>query len=599
MKIFDNLNHFIFTHQKWIRIVLRIGILLASLMAVAALIYYHGFNHTDANKHVIFNVIKLFYGFFLLNFVLKIFFTLDRVQFIKDHMVETILLLIVAYDIISHYLFGIPLLYKVFTAINLKHLNTIYTLSIQFYLLLLVFIEFIRNYKDFNSIKIKPATLFTSSFVVLILGGAFLLSLPAMNTTGRFLNITDALFLSASASCVTGLSPIDISTFFNSKGHFVLMILIQLGGIGILTFASFFATFLKKGISLKHENALKSFTDSENLSGAHGLLRPIIFFTLAFETLAAIGIYSLWGNTPFHSEEQRIFHSVFHAVSAFNNAGFSLYSDGLHTVGLRGLYILHLMFAITIFFGSLGFPAFKDMFGREHIRQRMAQPWRRWKLSTRIAFFTSVLLVVLGAVFFYLLEQNNTLKGMKPVEAAITSIFQSITTRTAGFNTVNIGDMHLTSIFLMLFLMFIGASSGSTGGGIKTSTFVILFVALWGTVKGKRHYSLGKRNIPKDIMLKAFSIFIFSATFIFIVIFALLFTDGDKPLITLIFETISAFATVGLSMGITPNLSDAGKIILVITMFAGRVGLLSLALTLSKEDENLSYRYPDTHIMIG
>lgn len=599
MKAGEKLNNFIFANQRIISLILRILILFISVLTVAALVYYHGFNHTQEYRSFIFNIIKLFYGFFILNFALKLFFTLDRLEFIRSNWVETILLLIVTYDVISHYLFGVPLLHKIFESLNLRHFNTVYTLFIQFYLLILVFIEFIRNYKDFNRIKIKPATLFNMSFILLILGGAFLLSLPAMNTTGKFLNFTDALFLSASASCVTGLSTLDVSSFFTIKGHIVLLVLIQLGGIGILTFATFFATFIKKGIGLKHENAIKSLTDSESLSGAHGLLRPIIFFTLAFEAISAIGTYSLWGDTPFHSQEEKIFHSIFHAVSAFNNAGFSLYVDGLHTEGLRHLYILHLLIAITIFFGSLGFPAFKDMFNRQNIKQRMAQPWKKWKLSTRIAFFTGLFLVFAGAIMFYILEKDNTLKDMKPVEAAITSIFQSTTTRTAGFNTVNIGDLNIQTIFIFLFLMFIGASSGSTGGGIKTSTFVVIFVALWGTVKGKRQFTLGERNIPKEILLKAFSIFIVSATFVFLVIFALTFTDGEKPLITLIFEAISAFATVGLTMGITMSLSAAGKLILVLTMFAGRVGLLSLALSLSSEEDNVNFRYPDTHIMIG
>jgi trk system potassium uptake protein TrkH len=599
MRIGESLNSFIYRKQKWISRLLRVIIILVSLATFVGLIYYHGFEHTDHNKNVIFGIIKAFYGFFILNFLLKYFFTLDRWEFIKSNWVETILLIIVTYDVVSHYLFGYPLLYKLFSALNLKHFNTIYTLFIQFYLLILVLIEFVRNYKDFNRLKIKPSTLFVMSFVLLIFGGAFILSLPAMNTTGKFMPFIDALFTATSAGCVTGLSVIDVSTYFTYKGQFIILILMQLGGIGILTFATFFATFVKKGIGLKHENALKSLTDSENLSGAHGLLRPIIFFTLAFEALAAIGIYSLWGNTPFDSQEIKIFHSIFHAVSAFCNAGFSLYADSLHTGVLQHLYILHLMFALTIFFGSLGFPAIKDMFNRENIKQRMAQPWRKWKLSTRIAFFTAIFLVIFGAISFYLLEYDNTLKGMKPVEAAIASIFQSTTTRTAGFNSVNIGDLKMPTIFIMLFLMFIGASSGSTGGGIKTSTFVIIFVALWGIIKGKRNFTLGERNIPKTILLKAFSIFIFSATFVFTMIFLLTFSDGEKPLITIIFETISAFATVGLSMGITSTLSFAGKIIIMVTMFAGRVGLLSLALSLSTEEKQIKYRYPDTHIMIG
>jgi potassium uptake TrkH family protein len=592
-------NLIIFKRQKLLSRLLRIIIFLVSILAILGLVYYHGFNHTHENKELIFGIIKLFYGFFILNFLLKLFFTFDRMEFVRANWFEMVLLLIVVYDVISNYLFGVPLLHNIFFRLGIRHLDTIYTLFIQFYLLILVFFEFIRNYKDFNRVIIKPSTLFILSFVLLIVTGGLILSLPAMNTTGKFLNLTDAIFTAASAGCVTGLSVVDTEFFFSRKGQIVILVLIQLGGIGILTFATFFATFIKKGIGLHHENALKSLTDSESLLGAHGLLRPIVFFTLTIEGIASLALYSLWGDTHFSSVEEKIFCSVFHAVSAFNNAGFSLFTDGLHTPLINQLYVLHLMVAVTIFFGSLGFPAIKDMFNRHSIKIRLAEPWRQWKLSTRIAFFTGLLLVILGALAFYILEKDNTLLGMNPVEAAITSIFQSTTTRTAGFNTVVIGDCKTPTIFIMMFLMFIGAASGSTGGGIKTSTFVIIFLAIWGIIKGRKHFTLGRRNIPKELILKAFTIFIFSATFVFLMIFCLTFTDNEKPLITLIFESISAFGTVGLTMGITMSLSVAGKWIIIFTMFVGRVGLLSLALSLSTEEKTVACRYPDTHIMIG
>ena len=306
----------------------------------------------------------------------------------------------------------------------------------------------------------------------------------------------------------------------------------------------------------------------------------------------------LWGDYHF-ADGGKIFFSIFHAISAFCNAGFSLFTDNLMEAGIADKYILHFAFAVIIFFGSLGFPAMRDMFEVKNLKARLRMPWKKWKLSTQIAFYSSITLIIFGGVLFYFLERDGVLKGVDTFPAVVTAIFQSVVTRTAGFNSIDIGALGIPMLIIFIFLMFIGASSGSTGGGIKTSTFVVIFTAMWGIIRGKKLISFGRRTISHELIYKAFAIFVFSASFIFICTFILTLIEPQIPIMNILFEEVSAFATVGLSTGITAQLSDASKIVLIISMFVGRVGILTLAFALSSEVGTNAYKYPNSHIMIG
>lgn len=590
----------IFVYEKQAKILktLRFIIFFVSLFVLASLVIYYGYEHTPERKKLLVNASKLFYIFFILNYIMRLIFTLDRRDFIRHNWVEGLLLLFVVYDAVNTYLFDYPLLYNILLKLNIAHTHII-TLFIQLYLLLLVTIEFIKYVQTIDRIKVRPPILFIGSFIALILIGSGLLSLPAMNVTGESMPFIDAFFTATSASCVTGLIVEDTATFFTLKGQIIILVLFQLGGIGIISFATFFATFIKKGIGIQQQNALKEMFDSDSLSGAYALLRQIFLTTFFIELIAIVFIFSLWGDTEFHSFDQKLFYSVFHGVSAFCNAGFSLFSDGLFEEGIRHLYLMHIVIAVVIFFGGLGFPAIRDIFSRAKLRQRMDQPWKRWKLSTQIAVYASFTLIAIGTLMFYILENNNTLAGTKGVEGVIISFFQSVTTRTAGFNTVDIGALRTPTLVIFMFLMFVGASSGSTGGGIKTSTFVVIFKAIIGIIRGQKTFSLGRRTISNEILFKAFSIFVFSASFIFVCITLLSIFEPYIPIQKLAFEEISAFGTVGLSTGITSILSSGSKIVIIISMFVGRVGLLTLAFALSSRRNTARYNYPSTHIMIG
>lgn len=252
-----------------------------------------------------------------------------------------------------------------------------------------------------------------------------------------------------------------------------------------------------------------------------------------------------------------------------------------------------------IFFGSLGFPAIQDLFGIKSLRQRMKQPWRDWALSTKVSLYSSVILVVLGAVLFFVLEGDNTLHETGSFGKVTHSIFQSITTRTAGFNTVDFGSLAIPTLVFMILFMFIGASSASTGGGIKTSTFVVIFLSVFATIRNRKHIELAGRTLSTELLNRALTIFIFAASYIFLSVFTLSITDPNIDIIDITFEAVSAFCTVGVSTGITAELSSAGQIVLMTSMYLGRVGILTLVVALSSAKGSKNYQYPNAHLMIG
>jgi Trk-type K+ transport system membrane component len=359
------------------------------------------------------------------------------------------------------------------------------------------------------------------------------------------------------------------------------------------------------------------------LISAKSLLRRIIFITLSIEFIGFIFIFFSWDESlQFKGLGQKIFFSLFHSISAFCNAGFSLFEGGLYTdmlasdtplfsgdgdVIVKKMYLLHFIIAILIILGGVGFGTIEDVLTPSKIRDRWLHPWKDLKISSKIAIKTTGWLIVLGIIGFMLLESHQ-LRDRTIVEALNTAFFQSVTCRTAGFNTMSFGggadDMALqnSTIILCIFLMFIGACPGSTGGGIKSSTFYLIARSSWASIKGQERIEISRRTIPNDLVRKAFSIFMFATTYNIIAIFLLAVTESSNENITIlqiVFEQISAFATAGLSMGVTSDLSSLGKIIIIISMYIGRVGTLTLALALSNTVSTNSYRYPEGHVMVG
>ncbi|RUA34234.1 MAG: ATPase [Bacteroidetes bacterium] len=570
------------------------------LTAAVLLFFVFGFEAESNELEQVFLGLDVVLIIYFFSFLIRLLYEFRRTEFLKSNKLEAVLVFIIIINTISNYYFDNQIIKYLANTLGFKNYQDAYLTFITFYFLVLIVYEFIKASTVLSKLKTKPARTFIYSFLLLIAFGTGVLMLPAMSIQEGSMPFMDALFTSVSASCVTGLIVVDTANYFTMKGQFVIMILFQLGGLGIISFTSFFATFLKSGVGIKQQLMLQDFLVSESLFSAKGLLRKIIVITLIIEIISFILIFFSWGEeVVFNSMGQKIFFSAFHAVSAFCNAGFSLFTNGLFEDGVVNGYVLHIIIALTLILGGLGFSTIQDLFSRNKLRDRFQNPWKDWALSTKIAVYTSLVLLASGTLVFYLLERGNTLGELNFVESLITSFFQSATARTAGFNTVDIGALRTPTLIVMAFLMFVGASSGSVGGGIKTSTFYLLIVSVFASLRGRLKIEIDRKFIPKELLFKALSIFFFAASLNLIGIFILSITDSKFTLMQLIFEQVSAFGTVGLSTGITADLSFAGRVVIILSMFIGRVGTLTFALALSSRKSTQSYKYPKAHLMVG
>ncbi|MCK5775356.1 MAG: hypothetical protein KAH25_04235, partial [Bacteroidales bacterium] len=401
------------------------------------------------------------------------------------------------------------------------------------------------------------------------------------------------------ASCVTGLTVVDTAHFFTLKGQIIILILIQLGGVNIISFAAFFGILSKKLGGLRYQSILKDLLSAEQLSGSKVLLKNILKWTLYIEIAGSALLFFSWDKITFESPAHKLFSSVFHSVSAFNNAGFSLFSDNLYQIGLQNMVNFQLIIIILVVLGGIGFFVLQDIFGVSSIRNRFKLRWKEYSLMTRINIRMTAILITVGTIAFFFLEQNTTLLDKALDDQILTAVFQSVSTRTAGFNTIDMNLLSTPVLMSFMLFMFIGAGSGSTGGGIKMSTFAIAFKASIATIRGKNSVDFFKRTIPYKIVNRAYAIIVFALVVISISLFLLSIAEPHIDFIKLAFEEFSAFATVGLSTGITPGLSDFGKSIIISSMFIGRVGVLSIAMILSHRVVSRNFQYAKESVMVG
>lgn len=497
----------------------------------------------------------------------------------------------------------------------LQQLNFNFFLSVfkqLFWIYIGVFTVFIREFAalkiDLKRTVINPAQLFIISFLVIIVIGALLLMLP--ETTHSRISFIDAMFTSTSAVCVTGLLVVDTGSFFTESGQTIIILLIQIGGIGIMTFASYFSYFFRGDSTYKSQLAIREMTNTEKIGEVFSTLKKILLITLLIEGTGALLIFQSIDSTVLPVLSDRIFFSVFHSVSGFCNAGFSTLENSFYEASYRFNYPLHLTIASLFILGGLGFPIvlnllkylrtkiksyFLILFGKKYL---VSSPWII-NINTRIVLFTSLILAVFGTLFFFLFEYNNTLSDHSFTGKIVTAFFGAVTTRTAGFNTVDTASLKISTILIVIFLMWIGASPGSTGGGIKTSTFAIAVLNVLSIAKGKSRLEIFKREISSISVNRAFAIIILSITVILISIFLISFFDPDKALLNIFFECVSAYSTVGLSRGITAELSTASKSILILTMFIGRINMLTILIAIFKKVSSENYRFPTENILIN
>lgn len=598
-KVREQINVRLYKHKDFVLNSLKGLSIIVSLVAVGSIIYYHGFPQTLHSISVVHQIIQWSFVFYIIKYFLRFFYDFHPIRFLRQNLFEGIVLGLIVFDFLLNQFVNQAYIDSLLVMTGLENFSSYYIVFIQLYFFLIVLIETAKVSTNIAILHLTPSHLLVLSFIFLIFGGAGLLMLPEM-TVGMHIRFIDALFTSTSASCVTGLIVVDTATFFTLKGKMIIMALIQLGGLNIITFATFFATFSRTKDSLKHIFLLKEIVTSDKVSDTRILIRRILYFSIFIEVIGIVFMFFLWPDAVYFTNiRERIFYSVFHAVSSFNNAGFSLFSNNLFEESMRFAFNFHWVVIALIFFGGLGFSAMTDIFSLQNIRERYKYHWKTLHVGTKIALYTSLTLIFAGAVFYFILEYNNTLNGYSTYGAIVTSIFQSVTPRTCGFNTVDFAALYDPTLIMIIFLMFIGASPGSTGGGIKTTTLTVLFKSAIATIRGKKNIEIYKHCISYDLVDRAYSIALFSASLIFGSAFLLSVFEPEFDFISLLFEEISAFGTVGLSTGITQNLSDSSKIILILSMYIGRIGSLTLAIALTRKALTSKYKYPNANIMIG
>lgn len=457
--------------------------------------------------------------------------------------------------------------------------------------------------------KVNPSLLLASSFLFFIIIGSFMLMMPKC-TSGE-LGYVDSLFVSTSAVCITGLTPVDISATFTPFGILVLSVLIQIGGLGVMTFTSFFAMFFSGNTSIYSQMMVKDMIYSKTINSLLPTLLYILGFTLVIELIGAVMIFlSIHGTLDLSLENELIF-SGFHSLSAFCNAGFSNIEGGMSNEALllhnQSIYLIA---SLLIFLGGVGFPIlenFKSAFVqyiRRFWRWLTRRPQRRkqvhiYNINTKIVMVFTTVIFVVSAVLFFLLEYNNSLAGMSFGDKVVQSVFNAWAPRSSGFSSLNPAGFMTTTIIMIMVLMWIGGGSQSTAGGIKVNTFGVILLELKSIIYGRNRVVVYNRTVTHDSIRRAFAVVTLSILAYVIYSILLVFLEPGLPVKGLLFESASALFTVGSSLGVTPELSDASKILLSTAMFVGRVGLLSLLIGLVGQKSDPPIKYPSDSVIIN
>lgn len=573
--------------------------LLASIAALCLLVYEFGFRLDPESHKQIFFAYQIFLQIFLLTGVVRILLNPKDFRHEKGFWIDVAVMLS---------LLGIVIINSILEEKNIPGLHKIN--HVMSYVLL-IFISTIQVSKEIvTSLQrhLKPELMFAYSFLFIILLGAFLLMLPRAHRGN--LEFIDALFTSASAVCVTGLSVVDISSSLTMTGQIILLSLIQIGGIGVMTFTSFIAMSFFSQTSFQDQMALKSILNEESMNNIFRTLFYTLFTTLFIE---AAGTYLLWMQVRDLNTvliPNKFFFSLFHSVSAFCNAGFSTLSENLYSPVVRNLYGFQSWIAILIILGGIGFPIVFN-YGRllnHKIRnvfyrltgssRRMPSHVRIVSTTTRIVIAFTLILLVAGTVLFLIFENHNTLKGLTPGCKIATSFFAAVTPRTAGFNNLPSVSFLPQTIFLTLILMWIGASPMSTGGGIKTTTLAVALKSMYSVVRGKNQVEIAKRQLTPENVNRAAAIILLSILWIGMTTTLLAITDPQGTVKQILFEVTSALSTVGLSLDFTYTLSDAGKVIISLTMFVGRVGLITLLSGIFHQQPARTYTYANDTVIL-
>ena len=572
--------------------VLRMASVFVSLLTMGVIVYFYGYPQTEDSFLFCDIVIHGSLLFYVLKYILQTFFNVHSFRYLRQHWFQGVIIVSIIAWFSVFYISDIPFGMKFFTGSGAGSFNHIAMLSVQLYFFVLMLIELSHIGDIFDKIKIGPGGLLIGSFLLLISLGTFLLLLPEMSVVK--IGFLDALFTATSASCVTGLSVADVGTAFSFKGQFVIMLLVQLGGINIICFASFLAYFYS-GAKLRYQSVVKEMLNT-TLQGSKNLTREIISYTFAIELIGFLLMLAYFTSTQTYSTAlaDNIFFSAFHAISAFNNAGFCLLTDGMMSPILHHNYYIQVIIMCLTFLGGIGFLSIHDLITTPF---RKKSWWQHLQITTKIVLKLSGIIILIGAGAFFMLEYNNACTDSRLIDRIFTALFSAVTSRTAGFNTVDFSFLNTSTRLIFIALMIIGTAPGSTGGGIKLTTFYILFKSAIATILGKKQVTAFNKAIPFEMVDRAYLVLLFSLSIIFIGTFCLSISDPQLSLEQIFFEISSAFGTVGSSVGVVPLLSDFGKFVIIFIMYIGRITVLTLAFSLTRRVFN-RYSLATTNIGI-
>jgi len=437
-------------------------------------------------------------------------------------------------------------------------------------------------------ISLSPPQVVAGGFILLIVLGSVLLATP-WATSGGESDLLTAVFTATSAVCVTGLIVEDTATYWSLFGQIVIMLLMQLGGLSIMAMATFYALLFGKRIAFRQRIFMQAAINKPTPGGIVSLFRHLIFFSLGLELAATLILALKWA--PQMGVAKALYFALFHSISAFNNGGFDLFGNYSSLSAFRSDAITNLVISILIIAGGLGFVVIAEILS---FKTR-----RRFSLHSKIVLSTTAVLLLIGALFIFIAEYNHALQDLSIPGKVLSAYFHSVVTRTAGFTTMDITTLHQGTQFLMILLMFIGGSPGSTAGGMKTVTFTVVWAAILSQMKGKKDVEIFRRRIPQQDVTRALAIVAMSGFYVCAAILLLTFIQGADSLDKIVFEVVSAFATVGLSLNYTPELNTLGRLMIILTMFVGRVGPLTLAVAFAQRERQVDIRYAEEEVIIG
>ena len=577
-----------------------------SVTVIGAIVVDYGFVLDELEMSVVHNVYRYAWWVYFVSYFFRVIFCWTEINR-KTVFMTVFLGFLLALTALSNF-FTPPVEGHVFVWLWNVSSNKFLVISV---LLLFAALEISKGIVSFINKKTNPASLMAVCFAVIILFGALLLLLPRSTHEYIRLSLVDALFVSTSAVCVTGLSTVDIAQTFSLEGQIVIALLIQIGGLGVMTITSFFAMFFMGGTGLYNQFALRDMVGSETFSSLISTLLYILGFTFSIEFLGACCIWFSIHDTMGMTLHEELFFSVFHAISAFCNAGFSTLTGNLgNETVLYGHNLFFIIISVLVILGGIGFPilmnfrkvisySLRKMLWHKQTEQSLPRYIHLTNINTKIVLVSTAFLLAGGMLLVAVLEWNGAFAGMSVGEKVVQSFFTSVVPRTAGFNSVDLAQFSLLTILVYIFLMWIGGASQSTAGGIKVNTFAVALANIRAVVRGENAVVLFNREITSDSVSRSSAVVFGSIVAILLSFVALLLLEPDISPKGLLFEVVSAYSTVGASLNVTPELGNASRLLIVVLMFVGRVGLITVLMGMSRQRDRRKYRYPKGNVIIN